>query len=62
MAAAARGLEHGRDHVDFLAAEMARFTGMRIQAGDQHARPGDAEALDEIAAQYLQRLREPFRA
>ncbi len=45
----AQRVEHRRDHVDFLAAQVAAFAGMRIEAGDQDARLGDAELRSQVA-------------
>ena len=60
VARGAQRVEHRRDDFDFLAAEMAGFAGVRIQARDEHARPRDAEARDQVAAQDLERLGEAF--
>ena len=43
MPRAASGVDHGPDHLDFLAAEMAAFAGVRVEAADQDARRRDAE-------------------
>src|SRR5258706_1890630 len=37
-----------RDHLDVLAPEVARLAAMRVQPGDEDARPRDAEAALEI--------------
>ena len=41
--AAQRSRRTGRDHLDFLAAEMPAFAGVRIEAADEDARRRDAE-------------------
>ena len=38
-----------------LAADRAAFAGMRIEAGDGQPRPGDAEALAQIAGDDARR-------
>ena len=46
LARAAR--DRGRDDVELLVADAALLAGMRIEAGDRHARLGDAEAAAQV--------------
>ena len=39
----AQRFDRGRDDLDILAADRAVLAGMRVEAGDREARPGDAE-------------------
>ena len=43
--------ERGFDNLDFFAAEVAAFTGVRVEAGHQNARCGDAEFVLQIVVQ-----------
>src|SRR4051812_48717852 len=45
----------GRDHLDVLAAKMARFAAMGIEAGDQDAGLGKAKAALEVGVEHAQR-------
>src|SRR6266850_6090971 len=48
-----------RDHLHVLTSEMARFAAVRIEPGDENARPRDAEATPEIRIKDAQRADEP---
>ena len=58
---AAQPRERGLDHLDFLAAEMAAFAGMRVQAAHQDARPAHREEAPQVGVQDAQHGLEPLR-
>ena len=49
------------DHLDFLPAQMAPFTGVRIQAGHQNARLINTEKGFQVGIQNARHLSQPFR-
>ena len=59
---AAQAFEHRDDDVDFLAAEMAAFAGMRIEAEHGDARIGDAEIRAQRGVHDAQRARQAVAA
>ena len=62
MPRAAQRVDDGRDHLDFLAAEMSAFAGVRVEAADEDARRLDAERFAQALVEHDERPFERVRA